>query len=104
MRRKRTWTRHEITIQRGHKALLILVGRDNGDILPFLPRKALRLVLKGLRKRVAADGVHEATMNLLPLFIDTEQQPGKPPLVNKEEKGDEQTTRNILRIVHYIAS
>lgn len=86
MRRKRTWTRHEIAIQRGHEALLILVWRNNGDILPFLPRKSLRLVLEGLRKRVAADGVHEATMNLLSLFIDTEQQPGKPSLVSKEEK------------------
>ena len=90
MRRKRTWTCHEIAIQRGYKTLLILVGRDNGDILPFLPRKSLCLVLERLRKRVAADSVHEATMNLLSLFIDTEQQPEKPSPVSK---GNEQTTR-----------
>jgi hypothetical protein len=53
------------------------VRRDNGDILPFLPRKSLRLVLEGLREGVTADSVHKATMNLLPLFVNSEQQPGK---------------------------
>ena len=52
--------------------------RDNGNILlPFFPRKSLRLVLESLRKRVAADRVHKAAMNLLSLFVNAEQQPGK---------------------------
>jgi hypothetical protein len=63
----RTWARQEVAIQCGHEALLVLVGWDNGDVLSVFPRKALRLVLKSLRERVAADSVHQATVNLLPL-------------------------------------
>ena len=57
----RTWTCHEIAIQSGHKAFLVLV-RGNRDIF-------------NLHKRIAPDGVHKATMNLLSLFIHAEQQP-----------------------------
>jgi hypothetical protein len=57
---------------------MVLVRRDNGDIFTFFPRKSLRLVLESLRKRVTADSVHKATMNLLSLIINAEQQPGNP--------------------------
>ena len=69
----RTWTSHEIAIQSGHEAFLVLVRRDDRDILPFFPRKSLRLVLEGLRERIAADRVNKATMDLLSLFINAEQ-------------------------------
>jgi hypothetical protein len=71
----RTWTRHEIAIQSGHKSFLVLMRRDNRDIFTFFPRKSLRLVLQSLRKRIAPDGIHKATMNLLSFFVNAEQQP-----------------------------
>ena len=87
---QRTWTRHEIAIQSGHKAFLVLVRRDDSDIFAFFPRKSLRLVLQSLRKRIAPDGVHKTTMNLLSLFIDAQQQPEKkkqtPVGVKKKKK------------------
>ena len=64
--------------------------RDNRDIFAFFPRKSLRLVLQSLRKRIAADGVHEATMNLLSLFINPEQQPEKKTLVSKRREEREE--------------
>jgi len=68
------------------------VRRDNRDIFAFFPRKPLRLVLQSLRKRITTDGVHKATMNLLSLFINAEQQPRKRKrtLMSKrrEERGE----------------
>jgi hypothetical protein len=47
--------------------------------LPSFPRKSLRLILQSLHKHIAADRVHEATMNLLSLFVNAEQQSEKRP-------------------------
>jgi hypothetical protein len=88
----RTWTRHKIAIQCGHKAFLVLVRRDNRDIFAFFPRKSLRLVLQSLRKRIAADGVHKATMNLLSLFINAEQQPEKKKILVSKKKEEREGT------------
>ena len=67
----RTWACQKIAIQCGHETFLVLVRWYNGDVLSLFPRKALRLVLKSLRERVATDSVHQTTVNLLPLPIDT---------------------------------
>ena len=68
----RTWARQEIAIQSGHEAFLVLVRWYNGDVLSVFPGEALRFVLKSLCERVAADSVHQATVNLLPLPVHTE--------------------------------
>jgi hypothetical protein len=86
----RTWTSHKIAIQSGHKPFLVLVRGDDRDIFTFFPRKTLRLVLQSLRKRITANRVHKATMNLLSLFINPEQQPEKKKtLVSKRREGRE---------------
>jgi hypothetical protein len=75
----RTWTRHETDMQSGNEASLVLVRRGNRDVFTFFPRKSLRLILQSLHKRIAADRVHNATMNLLYLFVNAEQQSEKRP-------------------------
>lgn len=42
---------------------------NNGDVFPFL-RQAFRLVFERFRERVAANGVHQTTVDLFPLFIN----------------------------------
>ena len=43
--------------------------RNDGDVLPFL-RQTLRLVFERLCERVAANGVHQTTVDLFPLFVN----------------------------------
>ena len=69
------------------------------DIFAFFPRKSLLLVLQSLHKDIAADGVYKATMNLLSLFINSEQQTEKIPLAGKQKK----RIVIVVRVAHYIA-
>ena len=80
--------------------------RDNRDIFTFFPRKSLRLVLQSLRKRIAFDGIHKATMNLLSFFVNAESSLTKdkdPSLVSKKRKEKKRGEWIVVRVVHYIA-